>query len=121
MLGAPLLVNLIVSIVRNKMIALISNIIEVVILLIKSIFKVRKKKHQHETPPQEQAKERPSESPDTRAAGPSPLCEKPKSHHSRKRRKSITETVTRTITVESVGSPSTGSSSPDPNQKTIEI
>ena len=103
------------------MIALISNIIEVVVLLIKSIFKCRKKK-QHEKHPQEQAEERPSESPDTRAAGMPPLCEKTGSpHHTRKRRKSITETVTRTITLESVGSPSTGSSSPDPNQKTIEI
>lgn len=103
------------------MIALISNIIEVVVLLIKSIFKCRKKK-QHENRPQEQTKERPSESPDTRAAGMPPLCEKTGSaHHTRKRRKSITETVTRTITLESVGSPSTGSSSPDPNQKTIEI
>jgi len=104
------------------MIALISNIIEIVVLLIKSIFKVRKKKHQHETPPQEQAEERPSESPDTKTTRPPSLCEKQgKPHHSRKRRKSITETVTRTITVESVGSPSTGSSSPDSDQKTIEI
>lgn len=104
------------------MIGLISNIIEIVVLLLKSIFRSRKKKHQHETQAQKQTEERPSESPDTRAAGPPPLCEKSgKTHHSRKRRKSITETVTRTITVESVGSPSTGSSSPDSDQKTIEI
>ena len=106
------------------MISLLSDILEILLLVLKSLFRVvRKKKHENRS--QEQTEERPSGPSNTRAAGPPSLCEEQGSstapHKPRKRRKSITETVTRTITVESMGSSSTGSPSPDTDQKTGKI
>lgn len=104
------------------MISLLSDILEILLLVLKSLFRVvRKKKHENNA--QEQTQERPSGPSNTRSAPA--LCEDQGSptapHKPRKRRKSITETVTRTITVESMGSSSTGSPSPDSDQKTSKV
>lgn len=104
------------------MISLLSDILEILLLVLKSLFRVVKKK-KHENNTQEQTQERPSGPSNTRSAPA--LCEdqgtSASPHKPRKRRKSITETVTRTITVESMGSSSTGSPSPDTDQKTSKV
>lgn len=104
------------------MISLLSDILEILLLVLKSLFRVVKKK-KHENRSQEQTEERPSGPPNTRSVPP--LCEEQGTpatpHKPRKRRKSITETVTRTITVESMGSSSTGSPGPDTDQKTSKV
>ena len=104
------------------MISLLSDILEILLLVLKSLFRVvRKKKHENNS--QASSEERPSGPPNTRSAPA--LCEEQGSsaspHKPRKRRKSITETVTRTITVESMGSSSTGSPGPDTDQKTSKV
>ena len=92
------------------MISIIASALEIVGLLIKSLFKCKKRKNEQKSfkelststaRPGSETSLRPEES-------------KRSSQGPRKRRKSVTETVTRTIVVETEGS-----SSPDSSEKTI--
>ena len=92
------------------MISIIASALEVVSLLIKSLFKCKKRKNDQKTIKElssEPARARPETS-------LRPEEGQRSSQGSRKRRKSVTETVTRTIVVEKEGS-----SSPDSTEKTI--
>lgn len=92
------------------MISIIASALEIVGLLIKSLFKCKKRKDE-----QKSLKELSSST--SRPGSETPLRPeegKRGSKGSRKRRKSVTETVTRTIVVETEGS-----SSPDSSEKTI--
>lgn len=92
------------------MISIIASALEVVSLLIKSLFKCKKRKNE-----QKSLKELSTNT--ARPGSETPLRPeegKRSSQGSRKRRKSVTETVTRTIVVETEGS-----SSPDSSEKTI--
>lgn len=87
------------------MISLIASAIDLLAILIKSIFKRKKHKNDQKT-----LKELSSEPEPTRSEVT--LGEEPRHqhHHKRKRRKSVTETVTRTVTYESSGSPESSQS-----------
>lgn len=89
----------------NKMISIIASAIDLLAILIKSIFKRKKHKNDQKT-----IKELSSEPEPTRSEVA--LGEEPghQHHHKRKRRKSVTETVTRTVTYESSGSPESSQS-----------
>lgn len=87
----------------NKMISIIASAIDLLAILIKSIFKRKKHKNDQKT-----IKELSSEPEPTRSEVA--LGEEPRHHHKRKRRKSVTETVTRTVTYESSGSPESSQS-----------
>lgn len=89
----------------NKMISIIASAIDLLAILIKSIFKRKKHKNDQKT-----LKELSSEPEPTRSEVA--LGEEPghQHHHKRKRRKSVTETVTRTVTYESSGSPESSQS-----------
>ncbi len=95
------------------MFSLIASAIDLLAILIKSIFK--RKKHKNKQNDQlsteiegTSIKKLSSEPEPTRPEAA--LGEEPRHHHKRKRRKSITETVTRTVTYESSGSPESSQS-----------
>ena len=97
----------------NKMISIIASAIDLLAILIKSIFK--RKKHKNKQNAQlstetegNSIKKLSSEPEPTRSEVA--LGEEPRHHHRRKRRKSVTETVTRTVTYESSGSPESSQS-----------
>lgn len=104
------------------MFSLIASAIDLLTVLIKSIFKRKKHKNQQNDQLSRETegtsiKKLSSEPPQSRSQAPSGEEKRTShSHHKRKRRKSVTETVTRTITIESSGSP-TSSQSPDPDKK----
>lgn len=87
------------------MFSIIASAIDLLAILIKSIFKRKKHKNDQKT-----IKELSSEPEPTRSEVA--LGEEPghQHHHKRKRRKSVTETVTRTVTYESSGSPESSQS-----------
>ena len=92
------------------MISIIASALEIVGLLIKSLFKCKKRKNE-----QKSIKELSTST--ARPGSETPLRPEESQRSSqgpRKRRKSVTETVTRTIVVETEGS-----SSPDSSEKTI--
>ena len=92
------------------MISIIASAIDLLAVLIKSIFKRKKHKDDQKT-----IKELSTEP--VRAGSEAPLRPEESQRSSqgpRKRRKSVTETVTRTFIIETEGS-----SSPDSNEKTI--
>ena len=92
------------------MISIIASALEVVSLLIKSLFKCKKRKNDQKT-----IKELSSEPARARfETSLRPEEDQRSSQGSRKRRKSVTETVTRTVVIETEGS-----SSPDSTEKTI--
>lgn len=104
------------------MFSLIASAIDLLTVLIKSIFKRKKHKNQQndqlsretEGKSIKELSAEPAQSRSETSPGEEKRSSQP--HHSRKRRKSVTETVTRTITIETSGSP-TSSQSPDPDKK----
>lgn len=95
------------------MFSIIASAIDLLAILIKSIFK--RKKHRNKQNAQlsmeiegNSIKKLSSEPEPTRSEAA--LGEEQRPHHKRKRRKSVTETVTRTVTYESSGSPESSQS-----------
>lgn len=97
----------------NKMISLIASAIDLLAILIKSIFKRKKHKNKQNA---QLSMETEGNTIKKLSSEPEParsevaLGEESRHRHKRKRRKSITETVTRTVTYESSGSPESSQS-----------